>query len=100
FDQTGPLLLTSKNKTYDQQGAKDVKIAGKGEKWAYMLCIASTPAGDFLPFQLVWAGKTSRSLPKGPEHGFVFTFANSGKQTSHFSTLHSMKIYVLQPYVK
>ncbi|KAF8223555.1 hypothetical protein L208DRAFT_1381416 [Tricholoma matsutake] len=67
FDQMGLLLLTSKNKTYDQQGAKDVKIAGKGEKQAYRLCIASTPAGDFLPFQLVWAGKTSRSLPKGPE---------------------------------
>lgn len=109
FDQTGLLLLTSRNKTYEQRGARDVKIAAKGEKRAFTLYVASTPAGDILPFQAVWAGKTDHSLPKCPEvadaqrQGIIFTPANSGKRTSHFSTLHSMKIYVtdvLQPYIK
>lgn len=67
FNQTGLLLPTSQNKTYDQHGARDVKIATKGEKRAFMLCVASTPAGDLLLFQVVWAGKTDQSLPKCPE---------------------------------
>jgi hypothetical protein len=74
-------------------------VAGQDEKRAYTLCVASTPAGDILPFQQVWSGKTKKALPaataggmtEAMELGFDFAVANSPKKTSHYSTLGSMK---------
>jgi hypothetical protein len=65
----------------------------------YMLLIASTADGDFLPFQQVWAGASEQSLPSlnapgmqdALDRGFDFTFAKSDKKTSHFSTIKTMK---------
>ncbi|KAJ2936155.1 hypothetical protein H1R20_g939, partial [Candolleomyces eurysporus] len=111
MDQTGVIILMSKKRTYEQKGARQVSILHQDEKRAYTLCVASTPAGDILPFQQVWAGKTSTSLlssdAKGHaealELGFHFTVANSDKKTSHFSTLKTMKEWmqkILQPWIK
>lgn len=99
MDQTGVMVLMTHNKTYAQKGAKQIDIAGRDEKRAYTLCVATTPAGNILPFQQVWSGKTNVSLPKANTHGmeeaiesgFHFGIADSKKKTSHFSTLKSMK---------
>ncbi|KAJ7256085.1 hypothetical protein C8J57DRAFT_1651542 [Mycena rebaudengoi] len=64
--------------------------------------LSSTAAGDFLPIQAVWAGKTDGSLPKANaekmedaiEHGFIFSSAKSKKKGSHFSTFTTMKLWV------
>ena len=65
--------------------------------------VASTPAGDFLPFQQVWGGKVAKSLPskeadgmaEALKHGFVFsTAASTTSPRSHFTTLKSMIEYV------
>ena len=58
MDQTGILMLMSKNKTYAEKGSRQVDIAGKDEKRAYTLCVATTPSGNILPFQQVWSGET------------------------------------------
>lgn len=99
MDQTGIILLMSKNRTFDVRGARQVDIAGRDEKRAYTLCVATTPAGDILPFQQVWAGKTRTSLPSSSADGYVdaigqgshFAVADSSKKMSHFSTLKTMK---------
>ncbi len=99
MDQTGIILFTANNKTYAAKGSRQVTIAGKDEKRAYTLCVATTPAGDILPFQQVWSGKTKQSLPSNRAPGMVeaiasgfdFASADSKKKTSHFSTLKTMK---------
>lgn len=99
MDQTGVMILMTYNKTYAQKGSKQVDITSQDEKQAYTLCVATTPAGDILPFQQVWSGKTRGSLPSGTasgmkealENGFHFGAADSKKKTSHFSTLKTMK---------
>ncbi|KIM38062.1 hypothetical protein M413DRAFT_13027 [Hebeloma cylindrosporum] len=99
MDQTGIILFMANNKMYGPKGASQITIAGKDEKRAYTLCVATTPAGDILPFQQVWSGKTKQSLPsdqapgmdEAKELGFDFASADSKKTTSHFSTLKTMK---------
>ncbi|EKM55812.1 uncharacterized protein PHACADRAFT_58383, partial [Phanerochaete carnosa HHB-10118-sp] len=110
MDQLDMYILPHQQLTYYEKGARQVDAAGKEEKRAYTLCVASTAAGDILPFQQVWSGKTKASLPKtiapsmaeAKELGFHFTFANSAKRTSHFSTKKTMKewmIEVLELYI-
>ncbi|KAJ7173829.1 hypothetical protein C8R46DRAFT_1032050 [Mycena filopes] len=64
--------------------------------------LASTPRGDLLPIQAVWAGKTGGSLPTkdaemmqaAADRGFIFSTARSEKKGSHFSTIHTMRDWV------
>ncbi|KAJ7024075.1 hypothetical protein C8F04DRAFT_1192813 [Mycena alexandri] len=66
------------------------------------MMLSSTPAGDFLPVQAVWAGKTGGSLPtknaekmqEAVDRGFIFSSAKSEKKNSHFSTFFTMKHWV------
>lgn len=99
MDQTGIGLMMTPKTTYAKKGSRQVDIHATDEKRSYTLCVASTPDGDLLPFQVVWSGLSARSLPSGTadgmqearHFGFDFTFAASAKKTSHFSTLKTMK---------
>ena len=99
MDKMGIIILMTRNKTYEQKGQWQIDIVEWDEKHAYTLCVASTPAGDILPFQQVWSGKTKQSLPNAQaveyeeanELGFDFTFADSPKKMSHYSTFTLMK---------
>lgn len=99
MDQTGVVIIPAYNRTYETKGATQVDIAFKDEKRASSLAVATSCAGDFLPFQQIWSGATRRSLPSsnavGMEEaldcGFNFTYANSDTKNSHFSTLKTMK---------
>ncbi|KAF9224443.1 hypothetical protein BS17DRAFT_795444 [Gyrodon lividus] len=70
---------------------------------AYTLLVASTPEGTFLPFQQVWGGGSEQSLLSAKAHGmsdardygFNFAFAKSDRRGSHFSTLKTMKEWVV-----
>jgi hypothetical protein len=64
-DQTGVTLVPSGNdRTYDAKGGKDVSVIGSEEKWAFTVCLCSAADGTILPFQSIWKGKTTSSLPK------------------------------------
>lgn len=99
MDQCGVYVLPHSSTTYHDRGARQVNIVAKDEKCTYTMCVASTTAGDFLPLQQVWSGKSQKSLPAGTAPGmdealalgFDFAFADSPKRTSHFSTLKTMK---------
>lgn len=88
--------MIGNNTTYDEKGARQIDVAARDEKRAYTLLVASSAAGDILPFQQVWSGATSRSLPRknirasAEAKGFHFAFAESKKKTSHFSTFKTM----------
>ncbi|EPS95422.1 hypothetical protein FOMPIDRAFT_1132449 [Fomitopsis schrenkii] len=111
MDQTGVYVLPNNNVTYAETGSRQVDVAAKDEKRAYTLCVATSADGDILPFQQIWSGQTSRSLPEREAdgmndalgHGFHFAFAASSKKTSHFSTLKTMKewmVHILKPYIE
>ena len=100
MDQLGNILWAGNNMTYHARNSKQVDIVGNDEKRAYTLAVASSAAGDILPFQQVWAGKTKKSLPspnagrmaEALELGIQFSAADSKtKKTSHFSTIKTMK---------
>ncbi|KAG6863222.1 hypothetical protein C0993_012433, partial [Termitomyces sp. T159_Od127] len=112
IDQSGNDLLPNSMYTWHNTGSKQVDLNTKNEKCAYTLLVVSTPTGEFLPFQQVWSGKTSASLPKptaprmeeAVEQGMHFTVANSQTSPrSHFSTLKTMKEWmseILIPYIQ
>ncbi|THV03410.1 hypothetical protein K435DRAFT_835856 [Dendrothele bispora CBS 962.96] len=111
MDQTGIMVLLTRGRTWDEKGARQVDIHGTDEKRAYTLCVASSADGDFLPFQQVWSGKSARSIPSkealgywdARDAGFDFEWADSKKATSHFSTLKTMKewmVQILRPYIE
>ncbi|KAF8911441.1 hypothetical protein CPB84DRAFT_1646307, partial [Gymnopilus junonius] len=111
-NQVGNYILPSSSRTFHDKGAAQVDAVAKDEKRAYTLLVASTPAGDFLPFQQVWGGQSIRSVPQrtapGMDEaqacGMHFAFAQSSTSPrSHFSTLKTMKEWIteiLQPYVR
>ncbi|KIK73435.1 hypothetical protein PAXRUDRAFT_178440, partial [Paxillus rubicundulus Ve08.2h10] len=109
FDQIGTYILPSNGSTWAEHGSHQVDIVAKDEKCAFTLLVASTPDGTFLPFQQVWAGASTQSLPsakapgmaKACAHGFDFAFAKSAKKGSHFSMLKTMKEWIeniFEPY--
>ncbi|KAH7912830.1 hypothetical protein BJ138DRAFT_734134 [Hygrophoropsis aurantiaca] len=111
FDQIGNYILPNSSNTFHDRGAEQVDIVAKDEKRAYTLLVASTADGDFLPFQQVWSGASERSLPSKTAHrmneavekGFDITFAKSDKKGSHYSTLKTMKewiVNIFEPYRK
>lgn len=99
MDQTGFVLMPANSRTYEKKGSKQVDTAFKDEKRASTLVVATSCAGDILPFQQVWSGATHRSTPskdadgmeEALEIGFHFAFAGSGTKNSHFSTIKTMK---------
>ncbi|KAG6877107.1 hypothetical protein C0992_010825 [Termitomyces sp. T32_za158] len=111
-DQLGNYLLPNLTYTWHDTGAKQVDSNTKDEKRAYTLLVASTPTGEFLPFQQVWSGKTKNSLPRetalrmneAQKYGMHFTVANSQTSPlSHYSTLKTMKEWIsmiMMPYVR
>ncbi|KAF8145398.1 hypothetical protein K438DRAFT_1690373, partial [Mycena galopus ATCC 62051] len=101
-DQAGNYLLPASGHTFHDRGAKQVDVVAKDEKRAYTMMLASTPWGDFLPIQAVWASKTGGSLPNAEaeqyqdaiDRGFIFSSAKSKKNSSHFSTLSTMQEWI------
>ena len=64
LDQT-PLSYVSPGKyTFNMKGAKHVPIKGVDDKRQITATFAVSASGDFLPMQLIYAGKTKRCLPK------------------------------------
>ena len=64
LDQT-PLSYVSPGKwTFDLKGSKIVPVKGVDDKRQVTATFTVTASGSFLPIQLIYSGKTKRSLPK------------------------------------
>lgn len=62
-DQTGVNYLIMGNKTWAPRGDKQVPAIGQEEKRAFTTMVAFTASGYMLPFQAIYKGKTTLSLP-------------------------------------
>ena len=64
WDQTGLNYVPVSSWTMAEEGCKRVEIDGKDDKRQITAVFACSMAGDFLPPQLIYQGKTTRCLPK------------------------------------
>ena len=105
-DQTHVIYAAGVSETYALKGSKQVEVVGKDEKRGFTTVVGISLSGDVLPFQIIYAGHTRRSLPTpdAPEYfqateTLKFCFESGG--TNHWSTLSTMESYVqdiLVPY--
>ena len=64
MDQTPSKYTQSSRYTMEKSASKSVAITGSGDKRAITTMFIINLAGNFLPMQLIYGGKTGRSLPK------------------------------------
>ena len=83
LDETNALFLASKNRTMTKRGKRRIRLLGKGsDKAQITVTICITEAGDVLPVQYIFGGKTDRCHPKTilPK-GSLFCHSTSHWQT-------------------
>lgn len=83
----------------NQENISKVPIACQAEKRSLTAVLTVSMAGDFLPMQLIFTGKTARSLPK---HQFPDEFSVT-QNPSHQSNKLTMLKYIneiLKPYLE
>jgi hypothetical protein len=62
-DQTGVVYLPGSRMTWAPRGSKQVGVIGNEEKRAFTALLAVSAAGDRLPTQCIYEGKTECSMP-------------------------------------
>ena len=105
-DQTGKTYSQPGASTYDPIGTNQVTVVGKEAKQAFTIMVGVSTSGQVLPFQIMYAGKTSGSLPEINKPSLEFKDANdeakrlqfrfewTGIPGNHWSNLETMKSYV------
>ena len=85
--------------TFSFKGAKNVPIKGVDDKRQITATFAVSLTGKFLPIQLIYKGKTKRSLPK---FKFPSTFSLSYTENHWSNTEKSIGIFeqIIFPYLK
>ena len=98
WDHTGIKYVPVSCWTLEKKGSKHVEIAGVDDKRQFTALLAGTLAGQFLPAQLIYAGKTPACMPKTsfPSDGHV-TFTPN--QWSNEDTMLAYIENVIVPYV-
>ena len=81
------------------KGSKRIEIVGISDKRQITALFCGTITGEFLPFQLIYQGKTAACLPKTqfPDDWHVTCTDN------HWSNEETMKLYIdkiILPYVQ
>jgi hypothetical protein len=98
-DQTQITLAQGCNMTYAPTNSKQVTTLGSEEKRAITVLVTLMNDGKVLPFQSIYKGMTSTSLPsKGAKNmmeacaaGFLF---KSSKMSTYWSTQETMQHFV------
>lgn len=99
------LIPTGGSRTYKKKGIRDVAVAGKDNKRQITAVVSSAANGGVLPLQLIFTGKTQRSIPAGKAAQEVVKFDKWDLTASgnHWSNLETTKRWVdkvLFPYLE
>ena len=105
-DQTQLVYSQGSSLTWTKSGAKQVPVIGEDKKRAFTLVVSVSNNGVLLPFQAVYQGHTSRSLPHtiAPRYDeamakkFQFVFLKTATYWSTLETMKSFALDVLHPY--
>ena len=90
-DQTPSKYVATSSVTMVEKNSKHVPNQGADDKRAITQTLAETLSGDMLPFQIVYTGKTSHSLPSAEFlEGFLLGF-NKSHWSNEEETLRLLK---------
>ena len=64
WDQTAIKIVPSSTWTMDAEGSKRVEVAGVNDKHLITAVFCGSLAGDFLPVQVIYQGKTNHCHPR------------------------------------
>ncbi|KAG1900159.1 uncharacterized protein F5891DRAFT_922199, partial [Suillus fuscotomentosus] len=95
IDQTNIVYQPENTATYEEVGSKQVTVVGQEEKRAFTVVVGISASGNALPFQVIYCGKTTCSLPsksmpqfKKAQHlGFKLCFSNTDMHWSMFELM-------------
>ena len=98
LDQTPCKLVQSSRYTMAKKGSTNVEIVGSGDKRSITATCVVSLSGSFLPMQLIYDGKTERSIPRVD---FPSSFSLSANPEHFSNTEESIKVIneVIVPYV-
>ena len=99
WDHTAINYVPVSSWTMEKEGSKKVEIVAKDDKRQITAVFGCSMAGDFLPVQLLYQGKTTRSLPhfQFPEDWHVMSTPN------HWANEDTTKLYIekiIFPYLR
>lgn len=106
MDQTQVVYQMGGGLTFDVIGASQVPVLGLEEKRAFTLVVAVSAAGDLLPFQAIFQGKTTQSVPRSnapyreeaDQLGFHFEYSGTQTYWSNMKTMKAWVTTILIPY--
>ena len=99
WDHTGINIVPGSQWTMEPKGPKRVELAGLNDKRQITAVFCASLAGEFLPVQLIYTGKTTACLPR-------FVFPDDWDVTytpNHWNNEDKMKEYInniIVPYVQ
>lgn len=93
MDQTGVHLVPSSSFTYEKANSSSVAVVGADDKRQITVCLASSMHGDLLPLQLIFQGKTARSLPD-PTAASIASLCHLTQSENHWSSQATMQQYI------
>ena len=98
LDQTPSYLVLCKQFTMAPKGSTSVAIHGCGDKRTITAAFVITFAGEFLPIQLIYSGKTLQSLPR---YQLPNSFSLSMNEKYYSNTNESLKLFneIVIPYI-
>ena len=99
LDQTPSKYLPGCNKTLALKRIKSDSVAGSTDKGTITATFNITMDGKFLPMQIIYGGKTSKSIPPV---SFPDSFLVSGNKKHCRNEKESLKMleHIIIPYVK
>lgn len=106
MDQTQVVYQMGGGLTFDVIGSSQVPVLGLEEKRAFTLVVAVSAAGDLLPFQAIFQGKTLQSVPsraaqcraEADKMNFHFEYSGTSTYWSNFATMKAWVTNTLVPY--
>ena len=98
-DQTPSSYISVGRSTMASRGAKTVAIKGFTDKRNITLNFVVTLSGEFLPMQIIYAGKTTACHPRGVHFPTGFLVSQNVKHWSNEEETLKLIDTVLHPYV-
>lgn len=98
LDQTPTKFVPGSKRTLAKVGSTSVPVAGANDKRMITATFAVSLSGNFLPMQLIYGGKTSKSLPRVD---FPDSFSLSVNVKHYSNEQESLKFFdeVIVPYL-
>ena len=99
LDQTPSKFIPGCNKTLAKKGCKSVPIAGSTDKRMIIATFSITLNGEFLPIQLIYDGKTKKSIPAVSFPSDFVISANKKHYSNEREALNMLENIII-PYVE